>query len=254
MIGEAIGYIKSCIRQTLGAAKLAPNEIDYLVVSTSDDKLPLIGTEFGAELLKSLELIQCVPVIISLQQCASSLAALHYATELFANPGVSNVVVVTFDFSLCDANRIQPFALFSDAVASCLVSRGPSAELYLRSYAVKTDFSGLCRRDDFRSRKRVAVGALDQALSICGATAKEIEKNFSTNFYRPIALFNSSITGIHPSRLYIETLPGYAHCGNCDWIINLIHCRQHQGLVPNKLYLAQAYAPGFSACVLLSTD
>jgi 3-oxoacyl-[acyl-carrier-protein] synthase III len=80
-----------------------------------------------------LGLANCVPTFISMQQCASSLAAVHYAYGLMAGAGEGKyVIVVAFDFVLQDADRIQSFALFGDAVTSCLLTKNYVSGLVLR--------------------------------------------------------------------------------------------------------------------------
>jgi hypothetical protein len=150
-----------------------------------------------------------------------------------------------------DAERIKPFALFGDAVASCVLSREVGEELAFVSYSVNLDFSGLVGRDSFESRETVAARTLSQALDQGGARIAEIEKFFSTNVFKPLALFNADICKIPRARLYIETLRERAHCGNCDWLINLLHYRERSGWMRGKKYLIQSPAPGFFACALL---
>jgi 3-oxoacyl-[acyl-carrier-protein] synthase III len=191
--------------------------------------------------------------MITLQQCASSLTALDYARNLFHDPRVSHVVVVAFDFVVDDDERIRPFALFSDAVTSCMVTRSDAPRISLLSYGVGVDFAGFVGRDDFMSRKRVAVTTLESVLGRHGLVLGDVAACFSTNFYKPVALFNANICGIGRNQLCIDTLASRGHCGNCDWMINLMHRRAEGQLAPGK-YLAQAFAPGFFACALLDVS
>jgi 3-oxoacyl-[acyl-carrier-protein] synthase III len=245
-------YVIRCVSATLLASRVPPTAVNHIVFATMDKNLCQLGELFTRTVLGDLGLVNCVPTLISMQHCVSSLAALAHARHLFADPDVNHVIVVVFDL-VEDADRIKSFALFGDAVTSCMMSRGDVTGLALLSSAVNIDYSGLSGSDNFESRKQVVVSALQQALRLGGTRLDEVEKCFSTNFYKPIALFNAGICGIHRSRLVIDTLPTRAHCGNCDWMINLAHYGGRIGFARGKKYLVQSYAPGFSACALLES-
>jgi 3-oxoacyl-[acyl-carrier-protein] synthase-3 len=251
MTGRLEDAIKACVRRTLDGAGIEPPAVDHILFATSDNHLYHVHDSFAREILVDLALDRAMPTLLSLQQCVSSLTALDYAHRLFADPQVENVVVVGFDLVSQEADRIQSFALFGDAVASCLVTRG-KGDFALQAYRLGIDRDGLQGRDNFLTRKQVASTALSAALADAGSAIADIEACFSTNFFKPIALFNANICGIASSRLAIPTLGQRAHCGNCDWIMNLAEYQQNTGLVRGGKYLANAFAPGFCACVVLT--
>ena len=244
-------YITRCVSDTIAASGVPATAISHIVFSTMDDGLRRLERNFVRTILRELGLVNCIPVLMSMQQCAGSLAALDHARRLLADANVHHVIVVAFDFVVDDAERIHPFALFGDAVASCMMSRGDAAGLSLIAYKMNTDFAGIMGTDSFESRKRVAVATLNGVLEDGGTGLKEVEKCFSTNFYKPIATFNAGVCGLQRGQLCIDTLNSRAHCGNCDWMINLIHHQRHTGMTPGKRYLVQSLAPGFFACGLL---
>jgi 3-oxoacyl-[acyl-carrier-protein] synthase III len=245
-------YVTRCVAKTVAASKVSPERISHIVFSTMDQNLRNLPDGFAKTILGQLGLINCVPAFVSLQQCASSLAALNYGCRLFGDAKVNNVIVVTFDLVVNDADRIQPFALFGDAVASCMISRDDVEGLALLSYAVNVDFAGILQSSNFESRKRVAAVTLEEALEGSGARLEDIEKLFSTNVYKPLALFNANVCGIRRHQLYVDSLRDWAHCGNCDWMLNLIHYKEHGGgIARGKKYLVQSSAPGIFSCALL---
>jgi hypothetical protein len=244
-------YITACVSETLAAAGVSPKAVRHIVFATMDKNLAQLHQDLARNVLEPLGLVNCIPAFFSLQQCASSLGALDYAHRLFADSDVEHTVVVAFDFVANDADRVQPFALFGDAVASCLVSRSNCPSLSLIAYAIDVDFPGLVGQDNFESRKGVAVRALERVLRQSGISIGDVEKCFSTNLFKPIALFNMGMCSMQRRQLSIETLGTRAHCGNCDWMINLAHYRSVAGFVPGKKYLAQSYAPGFFSCGLM---
>ncbi|MCY1079426.1 hypothetical protein [Archangium lansingense] len=246
-------YVGRCVSQSIAGSGVSPKSVNYIVFSTMDNNLRHLDVNFARNILEELGLVNCVPVFVSMQQCASSLAALNYARGLFLDPNVNHVLVVAFDFVVEDADRIQPFALFGDAVTSCMMVRGAETGLSLLSYGVNMDFAGLLGRDNFESRKRLVLTTQDGALKESSTHLDDVEMCFSTNFYKPISLFNAGVSGIKRNRLCVETLNTRAHCGNCDWMLNLMHYQECVGLTRGKKYLVQAFAPGFFACGLLES-
>jgi hypothetical protein len=81
-----------------------------------------------------------------------------------------------------DADRIRSFALFSDAVASCLITRDEGL-VRLLSTAVGVDHARLLGRDSFLSRQEVAQSSLAAALGARDLTPSEVTKVFPTNLY-----------------------------------------------------------------------
>ncbi|MEV5886567.1 hypothetical protein AB0L74_28350 [Streptomyces sp. NPDC052020] len=246
-------YVVACVRDTLSDRGVEPADVDHLVFATSDARLASLGPDFAATVLGRLGMTDCVPAVVSFQQCCGSLSALRYGWDLFADEQVRHVVLVALDFTPDDTDRVRPFALFSDAVTSCLISRGGAGRLRLASAAVQVDQAGLAGRDSFVSRQKVAQAALAKVLQESGARLTDVTKVFPTNLYQPVALFNATIAGLSRKTLHFtDTLRDYGHCGNCDWMINLADHRDRTGIRAGDTYLAQASAPGFFACGLLT--
>lgn len=256
MTEPAQRYVVDCVTRVLGDGGVRADEVDWLVMATSDACLRHLGPDFTAGVLADAGLTGCVPVMLSFQQCCGSLAALRYAWELFADTGVRQVVLIALDFTPDDAARVRSFALFGDAVAGCLLSRESGREgkgtLRLLSSAVGVDPAGLAGRDSFASRQAVAQTTLAKVLRSSGESVDALERVFPANLYQPLTMFNAMAAGIKRSQLhFLEPMRRYAHCGNCDWIINLADYAEAEGLHADALYLAQSSAPGFSACGLL---
>jgi len=251
MTKPVAGYVIRAARQTLQISGTPAAAVDAVVFATTDQNLRVLDDAFTREVSTELGLINATPTLVSFRQCASSLAALDYGAKLFLDERTQNVLVVAFDFVVDDAERIKPFALFGDAVTSCMLKREPGAGLTLLSCGVNVDFAGLSGSDSFESRQQAASSTLATVLADGHATKADIEKVFSTNIYKPLAMFGADTCRIPRSRLYIETLRERAHCGNCDWMLNLIHYQERHGLSARKKYIVQAPAPGFFACALL---
>lgn len=252
MSGPAEDYVAESVRHALAGRGVAPDQVDHVVFATSDATLRLLRPDFAARVLAGTGMTNCVPAILSFQQCCSSLTALRYAWDLFSSEAVDNVVLVALDHTPDDKDRVRSFALFSDAVVSCVLSRA-DGDLRLRSEAVSVDYAGLSGRDSFVSRQQVARAALDAVLRAGGTALSEVGKVFPTNLYQPMTMFNAAAAGVPPASLHFaESLYRYGHCGNCDWMINLMDYRDRVGIERGSTYLAQSSAPGFFACALLT--
>jgi 3-oxoacyl-[acyl-carrier-protein] synthase III len=249
MTAPVTSYVVKSIQETLMASGVEASDVDHLVFSTTDKNLSHLQSDFATRVLTESGLTRALPVLVTMQQCVSSLGAMDHARRLFCDEAVRHVLLVSFDYVLEDAERIQPFALFGDAVTSCVMTRGTGWRLL--SYGVGVDFAGLTGADDFTSRKKVVVSTMNRILEESGTKIGDVEKCFTTNLYKPIAWFNASVAGIHPSKLSIDTLPSLAHCGNCDWMLNVVEHQRLHHPPPGTRFLVQSFAPGFFAGAIL---
>lgn len=252
MSGPVEDYVVDATRRTLQDAGATAADIDHLVFTTSDPALALLPSDFAAGVLLALELDNCVPHVVSYQRCCSSLTALQHGRRLFADPDVTHVLVVALDFVPRDRDRVQSYAMFGDAAVSCLLTRHDPGLVRLISSAVKVDPDGLRGRDSFISRKNVADRTLAAALRAGDRQQGQITKVFAANLHKPLTLFNATSLGLLPDTLHFtDTLAAYGHCGNADWMINLVDYHERVGIRSGETYLAQSLAPGFYACGLL---
>ncbi|WP_043661140.1 hypothetical protein [Nocardia thailandica] len=247
MSRPVLDYIIPCIRATADSAGIEPGAVDHVVFATSDSQLTDLPHHFARTVLGESGMSTAVPALLGLQQCCTSIAALDYAHRLVTEGTSTTTMVVTFDYTTEDADRVQPFAVFGDAVATCLVSSASPGGFVLTSTAIGTDAAGLRGEDSFGSRRRVAARVLDRVLD-----GRDVEAIFPTNLYAPMVLFNAVSAGLDRSRLHFaQTLRNYGHCGNCDWMINLVDYAGGHPFQQGSNYLIQSSAPGFYAAGLL---
>jgi 3-oxoacyl-[acyl-carrier-protein] synthase-3 len=252
MSGPAEAYIVDAVRRTLQYADVPPADIGHIVLATSDPILARLPRDLAIGVLDAVGLVDCVPHLLSFQRCCGSLTALPHGRQLFSDPNVTHVVMVALDFTQDDRDRVRSYALFGDAAASCLLTRRDPGLVRLVSSAIHVDQDGLAGRDSFASRKKVADRALSSVLHTSGRTLDQITKVFAANLHQPLTLFNATAADIRLDKLHFaDTLAAYGHCGNCDWMINLLDYHERVGILPAESYLAQATAPGFHACALL---
>lgn len=246
------GYVVDSVTRTLADAGVPPGEVDRLVIATTDANLRWLGADFAVDVLRAAGLSGCVPVVLSMQQCCASVTALRHTVDQFADPAVRNALLVSVDFTPDDRDRVRPFALFGDAAASCLLGRGRDG-LRLLSSAIRVDPAGLAGQDSFASRQQVAQAAYTAAFTEAGTTLADMAMVFPTNLFQPLTVFGSAVLGVQRDRLHFaDTLRAYGHCGNSDWMINLVDYQTTVGLRADATYLAQASAPGFFACAVLA--
>jgi 3-oxoacyl-[acyl-carrier-protein] synthase III len=252
MSAPAEAYVIDAVRQSLQAAEVPPEAIDHIVFATSDPTVALLPADFAIGVLGAVGLVDCVPHFLSFQRCCSSLTALRHGRALFSDPDVTHVLVVALDFTPDDRERIRSYAVFGDAAVSCLLTRRDPGLVRLVASAIHVDDDGLHGRDSFASRKRAADRALASVLGASGRQLEQVTKVFAANLHAPLTLFNATAAGLAPETLHFaDTLSAYGHCGNCDWMINLVDYHDSVGIVRGQTYLAQASAQGFHAYGLL---
>jgi N-acetylglutamate synthase-like GNAT family acetyltransferase len=245
-------YVVDCVKQTLAKHKVEPMEVDHIVFSMMDATLGLLGEDFVARVLDSIGMVGCIPAVLSYQQCCGSLAALTYGWQLFADEEVQNVLVVSLDFRSEDKDRVRSFALLGDAVTTCMIGRRPDQGFRLLASSVGVDHDGMMGRDSFGSRQKVARASLEKASRAAGVPIADVVRVFPTNLFKPLAQFNAAAAGIEKGKLHFsDTLERYGHCGNSDWMMNLVDYERSVGIGVGEPYLALASAPGFFACSLL---
>jgi 3-oxoacyl-[acyl-carrier-protein] synthase-3 len=245
-------YVMDAVRRTLRDAGTSATDIDHIVFATSDPTLALLPRDFAVRVLVALGLVNCVPHLLSFQRCCSSLTALRHGHELFSDPNVTHVALVALDFTPEDRDRVQSYAMFGDAAVSCLLTKGDPGLIRLVTSAVQVDPDGLHGRDSFVSRKKVADRTLSAVLDASGRQLQQITKVFAANLYRPLTLFNTTSVGLRPDTAHFaDTLSAYGHCGNADWMINLVDYHDRFGIRAGETYLAQSLAPGFYGCAVL---
>lgn len=252
MSAPIAGYVVDAIRRTLQDAAVSAADVDHIVFATSESTRALLSSDFAIEVLNTVGLVDCVPYLVSFQRCCGSLTALRFARLSFADPDVTRVIVVSVDSTADDRDRLQSYAVFSDAAVSCLLSDRTPGLVRLVSSAMHVDQDGLSGSDTFVSRQKVSARALSVALRAGGLHLDQVTKVFGANLHRPLTLFNATSAGIQPGRLhFVDTLAAYGHCGNSDWMINLVDYHQKFGIHPGEIYLAQSSAQGFYGCALL---
>lgn len=253
MSGPVEDYVIDAVRRTLRDSVDSPADVDHIVFATSDECLALLPADFVVRVLDALGLVGCLPHLVSFQQCCSSLAALRHSRQLFCDLRVTDVVLVSLDAVPQDRDRLTPSALFSDAAVSCLLTRRGPGLVRPVSSAVRVDHAGMLGRDSFASRQQAVRGTLSKVLDAGGRRLDQVAMVFPTNQYQAVTLFNATAAGLRRERLHFtDTLSAFGHCGNSDWMINLIDYHDRFGIRPGEIYLAQSSAPGIHACALLA--
>ncbi|GLZ51890.1 hypothetical protein [Actinomycetospora sp. NBRC 106378] len=247
-----LAYVLDCIADVLERTGTEPAEVDRLVLATSDPCLARLDPDLAAAVLLGAGLRSCVPALVSHLQCCSSLDALARAVGMFDDPDVGTVVLVALDFTPDDLARVRSFAVFGDAAAGCLLHRGAPGTVELVAQATAVDPEGLRGQDSFRSRQQAARAALARALRPAGVEPGEVAVVLPSNLFAPLVGVNALAVGLPRDRLHFRTIMERdGHCGNADWLLNLIDRESGEGWEPGSVLLAQSSAPGFSAYATL---
>lgn len=244
-------HVLRCVEKTLQMSGVAPEAVDALVVGTMNRNAGRVTEALSRVDLGQSGLINCVPICVSLTQCVSSLVALQYAVGLFSDLRIQHVLLVAVDFMIGDDPRIQKFALFGDAVTSCLLRRGMTVGFSLVSLGLGIDTEGLCGRDNFASRQRVAVTTVNRVLNQAQLDREAIQVCFSINVYQPLLQYYADLIGVSRQRMFVGTRERFAHCGNCDWMLNVRAFLDTQRSEQGAHVLIQSHAPGYFGCGVL---
>jgi len=244
--------IVDAVRQAIDRSGLERGDIDGVVVATSDDAVDVAKHAFARRVLEQTGMTEAIPTVLSMQQCCSSMSAVRYARWLCAGGAARHVVVVAFDAARDDNLRLREYAFFGDCVVACVVSRDWPGEYMIGGPEIRMSFDGVKGEDTFASRASLSRRVFDDALDAAGVAHADVVRVFPTNLYRPLVMANAAAIGLPTSAFHFEsTLSTHAHCGNCDWLLNLDNYSRTVGLGDGDVYVGYATAPGFAAATVL---
>lgn len=245
-------HIVACVAETLEKAAVDPGSVDRLIVASADTTATRFPASAARSLLGGLGLTRCVPQLVSWQQCCSMIVALDQAANLVRSGVASRVVVVGADATPDPVDRVQPFAVFGDAVVSCLVS-ADDGDLEVGKAAVVVDAAGIQGEDSFKTRHGATTDCIRQVTAGDPAGVGAYERVFPTNQLEPLVVFSAATAGVRRDRLHFTTaLRSLGHCGCADPMLNLIDCASAHSDPPGTGYLLFSTAPGFVGALALT--
>lgn len=176
--------------------------------------------DFVGRLIETLGLHQAIPYGVTLNRCATLTSALGLAEALVRSGRHQSILVAAGDTSDAHAERLRPFAVFSDGAASCIVSAGQGGEFQLLGTAAAVDArmmkpngeisADLARRANADLFARAEVGLRD------------IKCLAHNNLWKPIVVMKEQQAGFRRDQLYLDNIPRIGHVFSCDPLINMI--------------------------------
>ncbi|MBM0106543.1 hypothetical protein JM946_17580 [Steroidobacter sp. S1-65] len=240
--------ISATMSRTLADAALDASEIDAFVFASARHTAESLDRSFVQRLLQKHGLQRAMPLAVSLQECLSLLTAIDVATRSLQDEDMRSALVVCFDVTPSDDDRVAPYGVLSDAASSCIVSKGRSG-LQILGYASGYDWQGATGTDDFNVRTRLGQSVLKKSLQRAGLQPQQLSKVFSTNFFEPISKVYAAALSL--KQVYTRTAASYGHCACSDPIINMLDYLHSNPAASGEHFMLQSYAPGFMAMLPL---
>lgn len=239
-------------QKTIAASNIDPGDVQLVIfccIHFPGDKYD--HGDFVAELVGRLGLSNALPIGVTLNNCLTLLSAVSLASAMVRSGQVRNALVVSADRVADEAERIHPFAIFSDAAVSCLISSSHVTggfEILTESFAQNKssdDISDLTQKELYQE---VATNLLNAH----SYNIKEIAKVFTINLFRPIVLLKETQSGCGASQVYLDNIPRVGHCNAGDPLINLASFASEGGIRPGERYILAADAPKLRGALLLT--
>jgi 3-oxoacyl-[acyl-carrier-protein] synthase III len=238
--------------QTLRATGTEPSDIDALVLCSTFVPGPPEGHGgFVRTVLTGIGLGDIPVYGMNLNRCVNLLAALDVATAFIAAGRYRQILVVTTDRVVDEANRITSYALFSDGAASCVVAAAPHGHdgYQILSCATAQRTESLDWSSELSSDLSRQVN--DSLLSPLGLTLPAVSGLMHTNIFKPVLVMKERQAGFTLDQLYTENITRIGHCFAADPLINLVDRAELGQVRPEGHYLLAASIPGSRIGVLL---
>jgi 3-oxoacyl-[acyl-carrier-protein] synthase-3 len=234
---------------TLRAGAIDPASVDALVLCSSS--FPEGTGRHGAfvqTVISGLGLGDVDFIGVTLNSCANLLAGLQVAESMVGSGRYRRVLVVTSDQVIDETTRMEKFALFSDAAASCVVTADPGAFEVLSCSAAHNvtdlDWSGEISAD----LARTVNGKLLKSTAL---SLEDVAGLMHTNIFKPIIVMKEMQAGFTAGQLFTDNVARVGHCFAADPLINLVDRAALGQIRDDHHYVLASSVPGLRIGVLL---
>jgi 3-oxoacyl-[acyl-carrier-protein] synthase-3 len=210
-------------RRTIAAAGCDPAGIDALVLcSTRIPGGPATHGSLVGGIAAGLGLDGASFYGLTLHRCANLLAAVELADRLVVAGVHRRILVVTTDRVGPDDSRVEPYALFSDGAASCLVSDAPAGDSCWEVTATASahDLTALDWTNPISADLARQVNATLEARS--GIAPERVRAVMHANLVTPLVAMKERQAGFTAAQLHLDNIPRVGHCFAADPLINLV--------------------------------
>ena len=234
---------------TLRAAGIDPASVDALVLcSTSFPE----GTGHHGKLvqtvLSGLGLTDVDFIGVTLNSCANLLAGVQVAESMVGSGRYRVVLVVTSDQVTDETTRMEKFALFSDAAASCVVTADRGG-FEVVSCAAAHNVADLDWSSEISADlARTVNGKLLKASEL---SIEDVSGLMHTNIFKPILVMKEMQAGFTAEQLFTDNVARVGHCFAADPLINLVDRAAAGQVRDGHHYILASSVPGLRIGVLL---
>lgn len=231
---------------------MAGAEVDCVILCASRFRGETADHAAGMHrLLSGLGLTPAFTAGVTMNRCASFLSGLRLAQATVAAGQSRACLVVTADRFTTDAERLRPFALFSDGAAACIVGASPgSGPCYrIQGSAAATDPASASEAARISAAMvQRANAALHQ---VTGLSISDHAAVLPTNVYTPIVMMTEAQGGAAPSALYLGNIARRGHVFAADPLLNLVDFEAAESVAPGTNLWLAATVPGLRVAVSL---
>ena len=226
-------------QKTLAAADLSADDLDAVVIGTSEIREPNRYPEMlSTEVLTALELSGIPVAGVTLAGCANFSSSLRVARNMIIAERLNHILVIEAD-QVRGALERQTFlnntalGIFADGAASVVVSaeradgdRASGFELVAMAQIVRPiDVSRAppveITKNNFLGFRRV----IDEVLDRTGATLTDFAEIFLSNVGIQFGSATAAMLELPLGSIHMENCSRTAHVWSCDNLINLVdHC------------------------------
>jgi 3-oxoacyl-[acyl-carrier-protein] synthase-3 len=205
-------------RMTLNKSGLSGNDVDALILCSAN--LQSDHALIYNSILRELGLTRTFPIGVTWTDCTMLLTGLMLAQALVQTQ-LDNILIVSANRIEDESFRFQPYALFSDGAASCIVTsetlRGGfeilGSQSMSRSESTKTE----AEADDTVLYRNVHE-ALTHRLNL---DTEGLEKVLPHNLFLPVLKIKEGRLGVATTQLFLDNVAKLGHCFSADSLINL---------------------------------
>lgn len=174
--------------------------------------------------LEALDLARAVPYGMTLNRCATLLAGLALAEAVIMSGRHRAVLLIAADVARSEADRLRPFAVFSDGAASCIVTSGAPGAFELLGTAAAVDALSMTPTGEISASLTRHVNAAISAR--CGIGVDDVQRLAHNNIFKPIVVLKEQQAGFRRDQLFLDNIARVGHVFVCDPLVNLVDLEQ----------------------------
>jgi 3-oxoacyl-[acyl-carrier-protein] synthase III len=237
-------------RRTLARAACTGGDMDAVILCAAEFPASVDDhARYCRAVLEELGLERAFVTGVTLGQCNTMLSAVFLADRLVASQAYDRVLVIASDLVTDEEDRFQPFALFSDGAASCILTSEPQpGDLAIVATASALDPPALDAAGRFSGR--LGRAAIDAITGESGVPAGQVSVVLPPNLFTPIVRMSEGQSGFRPDQLYLRNIANRGHCFSADPLVNLVDRQSEDGTRPGEYVLLTSSVPGARISIL----